>query len=276
MPIHPTAIVDPAAEVSPEADIGAYAVIERDVTIASQVRIWPHAYVAAGTTLEPGAQVHPFAVVGHWPQDYAWKGAPSYTHVGAGTIIREHASIHRGTIPESTTRVGERVFVMAMAHVGHNCQVADDAMIISGALLAGHVQIGRKAMIGGGATVHQFCRVGELAAVGGNIRVTQDLPPFMLADESGVVGLNTVGLRRDGITGPDRLELRRCFSTLYRGPRGFRAAIAEIVESARGEPARRLAAFLAQPSRRGYLGRRKRAGRAIDEAPPDAPPDLAS
>jgi UDP-N-acetylglucosamine acyltransferase len=262
MPIHSTAVVDSKAEVSASAEIGAYAIVEPGVTIGEGVRLYPHAYVSAGTTLERGVQVHPFAVVGHHPQDYAWKGAPSYTRVGEHTIIREHASVHRGSTPESTTVVGKRVFVMAMAHIGHNCEVADDVILTSGTLLAGYVHVGWKAMLAGGTLVHQFCRVGELATIAGQ-PVRQDVPPYMLVADSGLAGLNVLGMRRAGIGSDDRLELRGWYRRLFRSATPFREAVASLQAQADGEPARKLAAFLSQPSKRGIL-RYRPDGRTAD------------
>lgn len=256
MAIHPTAIVDAKAEIDPSAEIGAYAIIEPGVQIGPQVRIYPHAYVAQGTTLETGVRVHPFAVVGHHPQDLSWKGTPSYTRIGARTVIREHASVHRGTLPESTTVVGSDVYMMAMSHVAHNCQVADRVIFTNCAMLAGHVQVGQGTVFGGHSRVHQFTRVGELVMVG-SCPVRQDVPPFMMVGPRGVVGLNTVGLRRAGIDADQRTELRQLYRLLYRSGTPFSEAVRQVQARARGEAARKLAAFLAADSRHGILGYRR-------------------
>jgi len=254
--IHPRAIVDPGSRIDPSADIGAGAVIEPGVTIGPEVRIYPYAYIAQGTTIAAGVQIHPFAVVGHHPQDRAWAAAPSYTHIGEDTIVREHATIHRGTDPESTTVVGRRVMIMATGHVGHNCRVDDEVVVANGALLAGHVHVGRKAFISGNVTVHQFVRIGEFAMIGGLARVPADVPPFMLVALGGVIGPNVVGLRRGGFSVAERAEIRRAYRTLYRSGLGFRDAVERVAESARTEPLKRLVAFLREPSRRGVMNYR--------------------
>lgn len=265
MPIHPTAIVDKSAEIDPSVEIGAYAVVERNVRIGPGTRVYHHAYVAEGTTLGRGCQIHPFAVVGHLPQDVKFTGEPTFTEVGDETIIREHASIHRGTVPGSRTIVGRRCFIMATAHIGHNCVVGDEAILANGALLAGHVQLGRQAFVSGNVAVHQFVRVGELVMLGGRLKaIGMDVPPFMMVEVPGPVGLNVVGLRRAGLNSTERLELRECHRILYRSGLHFPAAIERVAALVRTEPGRRLVEFLRAPSKRGFLPLKHR-GEAFDE-----------
>ncbi len=265
MSIHPTAIIHPRAEVDGSAEIGAYAVIEAGVRISAGCRIYPHAYVSAGTTLDAEVQLHPFAVVGHHPQDLAWKETPSYTTIGANTIIREHATVHRGTPPESTTVIGRRCFLMSTAHVGHNCVLGDDVKIANGGLLSGWVQVGSGAFISGNVAIHQFARIGELVMVGGLTRITGDVPPFMMVSPHGVTGPNVIGLRRAGLTADDRQEIRALHRLLYRNQLPWKTAVERVCAAARGAAARRLVAFLQAPSKRGFH-RSRRGGRAAIEA----------
>lgn len=253
MPIHPTAIVDKSAEVDPSAEVGAYAIVEAGVKIGAETKLYPHAYVAQGTTLGRRCRIHPFAVVGHHPQDLAWEGAPSYTEIGDETIIREGASVHRGTVPESTTVVGKHVYMMATSHVGHNCVIGDRTILVNGALLSGHVHVGRRAILAGGTAVHQFTRIGELVMISG-VRIPCDVPPFMLVGPAGVLGTNVVGLRRAGFSNEERLEIRRAYKMLYRSKLMFREAIERVAETVRTAPGKRLVEFLRGDSRRGYLG----------------------
>lgn len=254
MPIHPTAIVDKLAEIDPGAEIGAYAVVERNVRIGPGVRLYPHAYVSEGTTLGADCQIHPFAVVGHLPQDLKFTGAPSYTEVGDGTIVREHATIHRGTTPGSKTVVGRRCFIMSTSHVGHNCIVGDDVVIANGGLLAGHVVVGDRAFISGYTAVHQFVRVGELCMLAAVLAILQDVPPFMMVGRPPhVAGPNVVGLRRAGWTAEQRQEIRECHRLLYRRGLPLPKAIARIAERVATEPGRRLLEFLRAPSKRGVM-----------------------
>jgi UDP-N-acetylglucosamine acyltransferase len=267
MSIHRTAVVDSGAEIDSSADIGAYAIIEAGVKIGAGTKIYPHAFVAQGTTLGRKCQIHPFAVVGHHPQDLKWEGLPSYTEIGDETVIREGASVHRGTIPESTTVVGKRVYMMATSHVGHNCVVDDEAILVNAVLLAGHVQIGRRAFLGGAASVHQFVRIGELAMASGAGRVVGDVPPFMMFAPGGVVGTNVVGLRRAGLSSEERAEIRQAYKKLYRSGVLFREAIEHVAEMVRTEPGRRLVEFLRAPSKRGYERFRDRSHSAENDEP---------
>ena len=268
MAIHPTAVVDKHAEIDPSVDVGAYAIIERGVCIEADTRLYPHAYVSEGTTLGQRCQIHPFAVVGHLPQDLKYDGAPTFTRVGDDTVIREHASIHRGTAPGSTTVVGKRCFIMATGHVGHNCVVGDDVKIVNCGLLAGHVEVGNAAFISGNAGVHQFVRIGELVMVAGATKVVQDVPPFMVVTQYGVSGMNVIGLRRAGMSREERGELAACFRVLYRDGLRFPAAIERVTEMVQTDPGRRLAAFLQGSTHRGYAAYRRR-GRATVAIQPE-------
>lgn len=260
MPIHPTAIVDPSAEIDPTADIGAYAVVEPNVRIGPRVRLYAHTYISSYATLGADCQIHPFAIVGHLPQDLKFTGEPSYTEVGEGTIVREHTSIHRGTTPGSKTVVGRRCFIMSAGHVGHNCTVGDDVIMASGAVLGGHVDVGNRAFISGNVAVHQFVRVGELCMVAGVIALIQDAPPFMTVGRPPyVAGPNVIGLRRAGLSREERQEIRHCYRLVYRSGVPLSKAIAQLGDHIRTEPGRRLLEFLQAPSKRGLLRARRRA-----------------
>lgn len=267
MPIHPTAIVDPTADIHPSAEIGAYAVVEQNVRIGPETRLYPHAYVSAGTTLGARCQIHPFAVVGHLPQDVKYSGEPSFTEVGDETVVREHATIHRGTMPGSTTVVGRRCFIMSTGHVGHNCVVGDEVVVANGGLLAGHVQVGNRAFISGNVAIHQFVRVGELTILGGRLTaIGKDAIPFMHVEMPGPIGPNVVGLRRAGLTAEERQEIRACYRILYRSGLRFPVAIERVAETARTAPGRRLVEFLRAPSKRGFLPLKRRGRPDEDDA----------
>ncbi len=266
MPIHPTAIVDSTAEIDPSVEIGAYAIVEPNVRIGPDTRLYPHAYVSRGTTLGRCCQIHPFAVVGHLPQDVKYKDEPSYTQVGDETIVREHASIHRGTEPESTTVVGSGCFLMATAHVGHNCVLGDNVVMVNNSKLAGHVHVGDRAILGGNVGVHQFCRIGDLVMLSGKApAIYRDIPPFMLVDIPGVAGLNVVGLRRAGFDQAARHELRECHRLLYRSGLAWSDAVERVVSLVQTEAGQRLVAFLQAPSKRGYMGLNRHGVQQLDD-----------
>ncbi len=254
MAVHPTAIIGERCEIDSGAEIGAYAILEPGVRVGACVRIYPHAYVATGTTIGAGCQIHPFAVIGHHPQDMKWTQAPSYTVLGEDCVIREGAQIHRGTEPESRTVVGNRVYMMATSHIGHNCDVGDDVILANAALLSGHVRIGPRAFLSGCAMIHQFVRVGALVMVAGGTRVTMDVPPYFMAAPLGVIGPNTVGLRRAGFTPQERAEIRVAYHNLYRSGAHFRDAIERVASTVATEPGRKLVEFLRERSRRGVMG----------------------
>lgn len=253
MAIHPTAVVDRSAEIDPTVEVGPYAIIEANVRIGAATRIYPHAFIGEGTTIGQRCQVHPFAVVGHAPQDLKYTGSVSYTQIGDETVIREHASVHRGVSPGSFTTVGRRCFIMATAHVGHNCTVGDDVKMANGALLAGHVEVGNGVFMSGNAVAHQFSRLGELVMIGGVGRATHDVPPFMSVVFEEIYGVNVIGMRRAGFTRAERNEIKNCFRIMFRSGLLLPAAIARVIETVETAPGRRLAEFLRAPSRRGYL-----------------------
>lgn len=270
MPIHPTAIVSRKAQIAADAEVGAYSVIEPGVTLESGVRVWHHAFIAQGTHLGRNCQVHPFAVIGHHPQDLKWNAAPSFTQIGEATVLREGVAIHRGTMPDSTTKIGARCFFMANSHAGHNCDVADDVTLANGVLLAGHVQVGHRAFLSGNSVVHQFSRIGELVMIQGGSVVIRDVAPFMMFAWGSVSGLNLVGLKRAGITPQERAELRTAYRLLFTGRHTFPRAVAELAQLVRTDAGQRLLAFVQASSRRGYERLRRRARFSSDTAMTDA------
>ena len=255
MPIHPTAIIHPDARIDESADVGPYVIIDGPVEIGPHVRVYGHAYLTGWTEIAADCQVHPFAVVGHLPQDLAHDGGVSYCRIGEGTIIREGVSIHRGTGADTETVIGKRCFLMANAHVAHNCRLEDDVKMANGAMLGGHVRVGSGAFVSGAAGVHQFVRIGELAIVGGHAKAVMDVPPFTMTDKDGrFAGLNAVGTRRAGISVAERIELKTAFRTLYRSGLPFREAVEVVAQTVETGPGQRLVAFLREPSRRGIAG----------------------
>lgn len=256
MSVHPTAIIDPHAVIDPSASIGPYVVIEGAVRIGADCRIAASAMILGNTDIGAGCRIHAHAVVGDVPQDRDYEGGESYCQIGEDCVIREGATVHRGTLPGSATIVGNRCTLMTNSHVGHNCVVGDDVVIISGALLGGYVEIGRKAVIAGGAAIHQFVRIGELAMVSGLAKVVQDVPPYSLTDRDGaIVGENRVGLLRAGLTGLERSEIKIAFRIIYRSGMGRDAVIDELRSSLTTFAGQQLIDFIAHSSRRGVRRR---------------------
>jgi UDP-N-acetylglucosamine acyltransferase len=203
-------------------------------------------------------------VLGGEPQDLKYKpGTPSGVRVGAGTVIREHVTIHRATRPDGWTEIGEACLIMALSHVAHDCRVGNGAFLINYAGITGHCEIGERVTIGGLTGVVPFTRIGDFAYVGGLSKVTQDVPPYLLVEGSPAValGVNVVGLRRAGIAAADRRVLQDAYRILYRSGLGPKAAVERIQrELPAVPPLARLLEFITG-ARRGICGG---PGRAAD------------
>ena len=252
MAIHPTAIVDSAAEIDPSAEVGAYTVIEGPVKIAAGARVYHHVYLTGWTEIGPRCEIHPFATIGHLPQDFHFGGERSYCRIGAGTIIREYATVHRGTQPESTTVVGQDCFLLAYVHVGHNCVIGDRVTIVNSVNLGGHTEVGLGAVLSAGAMSHQFVRIGEYAMIGGNTELTLDVLPFMTVQlRNACSGPNLVGLRRNGFSTQEIAEIRQAYKLIYRRGMPISKAIDQLESMVRTDPGRRLLAFMKAPSKKG-------------------------
>jgi UDP-N-acetylglucosamine acyltransferase len=237
--IHPTAILEPGAQLGTGIQIGPYAYVAATARLGDGCILAPHAVVREHTTLGARCKVHSGAVLGDLPQDLSFKNdAPSYVVAGDDCIFREGVTIHRGTKPETTTRIGNHVFMMANSHAAHNVEIGDHVILANGVLLAGYVTVGERCFFGGNSGVHQFCHVGRFAMVGAAHIVTKDLPPCCITPTSGaslVAGLNIVGLRRAGFTADQRAQIKHAFNVLYRS--GLNATQAkERLRSETGNP----------------------------------------
>lgn len=231
MAIHPTAIIAEEARIGQNVSIGPYAYIEPGVVVGDGCQIGPHACLMQYTTLGENCRVHAGAVLGDLPQDRNFKGGESYLQIGAGCVIREGATAHRGTQPGSTTSIGDGCMLMAYSHVAHNVTLGKQVVVCNGALLAGHVQVGDNAFISGNCLVHQFARVGRLAMLSGGSGTQMDVPPFCITRSlysNTVMHLNVVGLRRAGLTVQDRRVLERAFDILYSSGQPIPRAVEQI------------------------------------------------
>jgi UDP-N-acetylglucosamine acyltransferase len=217
--IHPSAIVDPKASLGPGVRIGAYSVVGPEVVLAADVEIGNHVTIENRVLLDTAVKVGHGTVLGGAPQDLKFKpGTSSGVRIGAGTVIREHVTIHRATTAEGWTEIGRNCLIMAMSHIAHDCRLADGVIVISYAGLTGHCTVGERATVGGLAGVVPFTRIGAYAYLGGCGKLTADLPPFMLADglPATVRGVNVVGLRRAGVPAAARRAIQEAHGLLYR------------------------------------------------------------
>ncbi|NIP72495.1 MAG: acyl-ACP--UDP-N-acetylglucosamine O-acyltransferase [Gammaproteobacteria bacterium] len=248
--MHPTAAIDPDASLGTGVDIGPYAVIEADVVIGDRCRIGAHTVIKRHTRLGAENAVHEHVVLGGAPQHLSFTPCTSYVKIGAGNVIREGVTVHRALHQGAATRIGDDNYLMAYAHVAHDCHVGHSVLIANNAMLGGHVEVGERAFVSGGAGIHQFCRVGRLAMVGFNSKVTQDCLPFVTTDgvPARARGLNTVGLKRAGIPPEERQALRRAYRLLLRSGLGLENALQRLRESESALVAE-LAAFVESSTR---------------------------
>jgi UDP-N-acetylglucosamine acyltransferase len=197
--IHPTAIVEPGAQLGADCEIMAYAVVTKHVVLGDRV------------------VVHPFAVIGGDPQYLKFdRTLNSGVRIGPGTVIREHVTINRSIYDGKDTLVGANGFLMASSHVAHDCELGQSVILANGALLAGHVSIADYTFLGGAAAVHQNCRIGESVMVAGHASITRDVPHFtMVAERDEVIGFNAVGLKRRGFSRVTMAELKAAFHDVY-------------------------------------------------------------
>lgn len=216
MSVDPTARLAPDAALAPDVEVGPWVIIDGPCQIGPGTRILAHAYIGPHTTIGAGNLIGFGAVIGHEPQDHAFQGEASYTIIGDHNIIREYATIHRGTKPGSATRVGNHNFIMALSHLAHNTVVGDHVVVVNGALVAGYVQLADRAYISGNCVIHQFCRVGTLALMRGGARTSRDVPPYSVLDGDHIVrGVNLVGLKRAGFDSQRLTPLRQAFRLLF-------------------------------------------------------------
>lgn len=231
--IHPTAIIDAAAQLGSGVTIGAYSVVGPHVTLGDGVKLHSHVVIDGYTTVGAGCEVWPFAVLGATPQHTRYDGEPSELHIGANCVIREHVTMHPGTaIGAMQTIVGNNGLFFAGAHVAHDCVVGDHVIFANNAALGGHVEIGDHVMLGGFAAVQQWCRVGAHAMVGAHSLVDADVMPFTIAtgNRATLSGINVIGLERRGFSPEIIAGLRDLFRNLIRGNGLFATRLAAVQE----------------------------------------------
>jgi UDP-N-acetylglucosamine acyltransferase len=248
--IHPTAIVHPKARVDSSANIGPYAVVDEAVEVGADCKLGPYVYLTGTTVIGPGNIFHAGCTIGDAPQDVKYKNEATWLRIGGQNIFREQVTVHRSAKVDQETVVGSHNFMMANAHVGHNCRVGNHVIIANGALLGGYVSVADRAFISGNCLVHQFVRVGEVALMQGGSAISKDLPPFTVARGSnGMCGLNTVGLRRAGFDAEERLELKELYKFLFRERRRLKDAVMTARGKFKKPACQQMLDFLAESKR---------------------------
>lgn len=256
--IHPTAVVGCQVDLGRDVTIGPFCVIEDGAVIGDGCCLAGRVAVKQGTRLGPDNQVAEGAVLGGRPQHLRAGDQVGQLIIGRGNTIRENATIHRGLSQGHNTYVGDNNLIMVNAHVAHDCHVGSHTIIANNVMMAGHVTVGDRAYLSGAVAIHQFCRIGAYAMVGGQAHIKQDVPPYMTVDghASRIVGLNVIGLRRNGFTNDDLTQLKEAYRVIYRS--GMRWT--DVLDSLRIQfptgPAAAFHEFLST-GRRGFLQERR-------------------
>ena len=217
--IHPTAIVDPQAQLDSSVEVGAYSIVGPNVRIDAGTVIGPHVVIDGHTTIGKDNKFFQFCSIGAAPQDKKWQGEPTRLEVGDRNTVREFVSFNLGTVQdEGVTRLGNDNWISAYVHLAHDCQVGSNTIFSNNAQLAGHVHVGDWAILSGFVGVHQFCKIGAHAFIGMYTSLTQDVPPYVLVsgNPAGARGVNLEGLKRRGFTREQLDGIRSAYKLLYR------------------------------------------------------------
>ena len=258
MHIHPLAVVDATAQIGRDVVIGPFAVVEQGVAIGDGCVLESHVVIKQGTTLGPHNHVFEGAVLGGLPQHLHMPPRVGSLLIGPNNTIREHCTIHRALHEVDATSVGSSNLLMAGVHIAHDCHVGNNTIFANNSMLAGHVRVEDRAYISGSVAVHQFCRVGGYAMVGGLARVVKDVPPYVTIDgNSGfVVGLNTVGLRRNGFSNENIGQLKAAYRLIYRSGLRWQQILDRLQSEYSTGPASHFADFFAGTTR-GIVAERR-------------------
>jgi UDP-N-acetylglucosamine acyltransferase len=236
--IHPTALIDPSAELAPGVVVGPYSIVGPNVKVGARTRIAGHVLIERDTSVGEECTISQGVILGTDPQDLKYMGEPTTLIVGDRTVIREYATLNRGTIASGVTRVGSDCMLMAYTHVAHDCQLGNHVILSNAVNMAGHVSIGDWAIVGGLTPIHQFVRIGPHAFVGGATRVAKDVPPYVKAAGSPMelYGLNSVGLQRRGFPEEVRRELKRAYRLFFASNHNVKQALDRAREELRAIP----------------------------------------
>ncbi|HTQ39412.1 MAG TPA: acyl-ACP--UDP-N-acetylglucosamine O-acyltransferase [Pirellulales bacterium] len=238
MNIHPLAVVSPQAQIGRDVRIGPFAIVEDDVVVGEGCHLAGHVVVKSGSRLGPHNTVCESAVIGGLPQHVRCPEQTGLVLIGEGNTIREFVTVHRALKPEAATILGDGNYLMAGAHVAHDCRLGNHVIMANNCLLAGHVTVDDRSFVSGAVAVHQFCRIGRMAMIGGHARVVRDVPPFVTVDglTGDVVGLNLVGLKRNGFTSEQIIVLKAAYRLIFRSGLPWREMLqrltAEFADSA--------------------------------------------
>jgi UDP-N-acetylglucosamine acyltransferase len=263
--IHSTAIVDLAARLGADVEVGPFSIIGPQVAIGEKTIVQSHVVIEGEVEIGTGNFIGHGAVIGAPPQDVSFSPEiKTRVEIGNNNIIREYCTIHRGTVEGSATKIGDKNFLMAGAHIGHNCEIGNNVIIANNCLLAGYVRVDDGAFLGGGSTFHQFMHIGRLAMIQGSSAFGKDIPPFVIAAErNSVFGLNAVGLRRAGFGAKDREEIKAAFKFVYLSELNISQALEKATAMKFSGPAREFLDFVANAKKRGICPLKRDGGDAV-------------
>jgi UDP-N-acetylglucosamine acyltransferase len=217
--IHPSALVDPKADLDDSVEVGAYSVIGPKVKIGARTKVGPHVVIEGDTTIGVDNVFYQFSSIGAAPQDMKYAGEATRLEIGDRNTIREFCTFNLGTVQDAgATRIGSDNWIMAYVHIAHDCQLGNHLILANNATLAGHVHLGDWVFLGGFTTVHQFCHIGAHAMTAFTAAVSQDVPPFVTAAGNRAVpaGINSEGMRRRGFTPEQISDIKRAYKIIYR------------------------------------------------------------
>ena len=251
--IHSTALVEPGARIGADVEIGPFSVIGPQAMIGEKTIVQSHVVIDGNVAIGTDNFVGHGAIIGAPPQDLSFSlERNTKVEIGSDNVIREYCTIHRGSPEGSVTKIGNKNFLMAGAHIGHNCEIGTNVIIANNCLLAGHVRVDDGAFLGGGSTFHQHMHVGRLVMVQGSSAFGKDLPPFVIAAErNSVFGINIIGLKRAGFSVQDRDEIKTAFKLLYTSGLNISQVLEKAAVMKFGEGAREFFAFVAAAKKRG-------------------------
>ncbi len=249
--IHPTAVIDKSAELDSDVEIGPYCVIGPRVKIGKGTKLIAHVSIQGLSDIGEGCSIYPFASIGGPPQDLTYRGEDTTCVIGDNNTIREYATVNRGSKSSGTTILGSANFIMAYAHIAHDCRVGSHVIMANCATLAGHVHVDDHAILSGLSAAHQFCRIGKYAFISGLTGVPKDVPPFMMAagNRARLYGLNSVGLERQGISKAEIVKLKRAYRILFRSSLPLEKSLKLVEEELDGENVKDLVTFIRSSER---------------------------
>lgn len=237
--IHPTALIDPKAELADDVEVGAYSIIDAKVRIDSGTRIRSHSVITGRTTIGKNNHIFQFTSIGEQPQDKKYAGEDTELIIGDNNTIRELCTFSRGSLQGGgVTRIGSNNWIMACVHIAHDCILGDDIIMANNASLAGHVTVGDHAILSGYSLIHQFCTVGEHSFTSFASHVNQSIPPYVTVsgEKARVKGINSEGLKRRGFSPEQINQVKRAYKALYRESLSLEDATARIREMAKDSP----------------------------------------